>query len=378
MALAYIGLLLYSVVYAQQTPYFEFTWNEGDGAITIPAADLEQFGQTIGRVEVDWTPGRIGTGGPSQQIFDVPNRLGLWIWADGIHGEWFDDIGNARVFRSRWGLVAVGVEVKIIITWDSAGYAVIINGVTRIHDWQVEPASTFPDPNVVDGMYGSGLDGSKPASGSFSLRVYNLAEPYDACSVDTVGTINQGLPDNNTGAWDQGIDPICFVGTGSITLTWVAPTENTDNTALTDLAGYNIFHSRTSGSGYTAVAENIPPNVISYIVGGLVDGTHYFVATAFNEANVESGFSNEAVRVIDPPPGTMPMPPTNLTVQALAVFTIIKRTDRFVLVVVGTVPPDTACDSTQSVNGHNVVPNDAVIWATETGPRPIVVVAQCG
>ncbi|MDH3432879.1 MAG: putative Ig domain-containing protein, partial [Gammaproteobacteria bacterium] len=41
-------------------------------------------------------------------------------------------------------------------------------------------------------------------------------------------------------------DPIVILG--SVTLSWIAPTQNEDGTALTDLAGYKIYWGTTSGS----------------------------------------------------------------------------------------------------------------------------------
>jgi hypothetical protein len=55
---------------------------------------------------------------------------------------------------------------------------------------------------------------------------------------------------------------------------------------------------------------------------------------------------------------------------------VIKTKNRFVLLPVGTVPANTPCDTTQSVNGHYAVPRDAVTWSGTV--EPDVVVAQCG
>ncbi len=163
---------------------------------------------------------------------------------------------------------------------------------------------------------------------------------------------------------------------GAVTLSWTPPTQNEDGTALIDLEGYFIYYGTSSGN-YPESVRVIQKTATSYVIEDLAPDTYYFVATSYNEANVESRYSNEAVKTVPADP-TIPGPPTMLAVEALTVFTIIKRNDRFVLVVVGTVPASTQCDPNQSVNGHHVVPNEEVIWATATGPRPIVVVAQCG
>ena len=74
---------------------------------------------------------------------------------------------------------------------------------------------------------------------------------------------------------------------------------------------------------------------------------------------------------------TPPQPPQNLTVIPgnLNVYTVIKQADKFLLLVVGTVPEGTPCDTTQAVNGHNVIPTLYVEWSGTV--EPIVVVGKC-
>jgi hypothetical protein len=74
-------------------------------------------------------------------------------------------------------------------------------------------------------------------------------------------------------------------------LSWNAPTTNTDGTPLTDLAGYKV-HMGTSSGNYTTVVDI--GNVTTYTVSNLAPGTYYFVVTAYDSSNIESGFSNEA------------------------------------------------------------------------------------
>lgn len=206
-------LLVGWVADAQEVPYFEYTWNEGDGPISLSREDLDHFGQTIGRFEIDWTPSILHTTGINQILLDIPGHLGVWVWNDGIHGQWYNEIDERRLFRTRWGLPAIGTEIKIVVTWDPAGYAVIVDGILRIHDWQTPPTTVFPDPDIVSGVYGARANGGLPASGTFKLRAYNLAVPYDPCSVDTVGTINKSVPRDHSESWAEGIDPSCSAPT---------------------------------------------------------------------------------------------------------------------------------------------------------------------
>ena len=85
---------------------------------------------------------------------------------------------------------------------------------------------------------------------------------------------------------------------GSATLSWVAPTQNTDGSALTNLAGYRVLYGKTRGGPYESSVYINNPSVTRYVVEGLVPGTYYFVVTARNSAGVESGYSGEATRTL--------------------------------------------------------------------------------
>ena len=85
--------------------------------------------------------------------------------------------------------------------------------------------------------------------------------------------------------------------TGSATLTWTPPTQNSDGTPLTNLAGYKVYWGPTAGSYPNSVTVN-NPGLTSYVVDNLVPGTYFFAAKAFNSAGTESEFSNAATKTI--------------------------------------------------------------------------------
>jgi sarcosine oxidase gamma subunit len=84
---------------------------------------------------------------------------------------------------------------------------------------------------------------------------------------------------------------------GSATLSWTPPTQNTDGSGLTDLAGYNLYWGSSSGN-YTESAALDNPGLTSYVVENLTAGSWYFVITAVNSDGVESGYSGQAVKTI--------------------------------------------------------------------------------
>jgi hypothetical protein len=86
--------------------------------------------------------------------------------------------------------------------------------------------------------------------------------------------------------------------TGSATLSWVAPTQNNDGSALTNLAGYNIYY----GTDSTALTQTIQVSnaaAQSYVVTGLAKGaTWYFTVTSYSTAGQESAPSAVTTKTI--------------------------------------------------------------------------------
>ena len=76
-------------------------------------------------------------------------------------------------------------------------------------------------------------------------------------------------------------------GSGSATLVWSPPTENTNGSMLTNLAGYRIYFG-SSASALTEVIDVKSAGITSYVVDKLVSGTYYFALSAYNATGVES------------------------------------------------------------------------------------------
>ena len=87
------------------------------------------------------------------------------------------------------------------------------------------------------------------------------------------------------------------VALGSMSLFWAAPSENSDGTILTDLAGYNLYYG-TSANNYPHSIRIDNPSISTYLVENLLPDTYYVVATSFNAVGVESEFSNMATRTV--------------------------------------------------------------------------------
>jgi hypothetical protein len=80
---------------------------------------------------------------------------------------------------------------------------------------------------------------------------------------------------------------------GTAALTWVAPTENADGTAVTDLAGYTVYYG-TNPSDLTESVTVSGAASTSTEVKDLPAGTYYFAVSAYNAMGLESQQSNVA------------------------------------------------------------------------------------
>jgi hypothetical protein len=85
--------------------------------------------------------------------------------------------------------------------------------------------------------------------------------------------------------------------TGSAAISWTAPTQNTDGSALTNLAGFRIIYG-TSASALNQTVELSNPSLSTYTITGLASGTWYFAVKAYNTIGGESSQSSTASKTI--------------------------------------------------------------------------------
>jgi hypothetical protein len=101
----------------------------------------------------------------------------------------------------------------------------------------------------------------------------------------------------NGSTWIPTGDPSEASAGGSASLTWTAPTENTDGTPLTDLAGYTIYYG-TSPTDLTQTIQLPNPGATSYEVSNLSAGTYYFAVAAYTALGTQSAQSSVVSKAI--------------------------------------------------------------------------------
>jgi len=85
--------------------------------------------------------------------------------------------------------------------------------------------------------------------------------------------------------------------TGSATLSWQAPSQNTDSSEIASLIGYRVYYG-TNADALTETIDVTGETVTTYVVDGLSAGTYYFAVTAVAADGQESALSDTASKTI--------------------------------------------------------------------------------
>lgn len=86
-------------------------------------------------------------------------------------------------------------------------------------------------------------------------------------------------------------------GGQTATLSWEAPTDNTNGSPLTDLVGYRIYYGQ-SPDGLTQTVQINTIGLQTYVIDGLESGTWYFAIRALAANGVESALSDIVLKTV--------------------------------------------------------------------------------
>ena len=90
---------------------------------------------------------------------------------------------------------------------------------------------------------------------------------------------------------------ISYAGSTDVTLEWDACTDQ-------DVVGYRLYQSNTSGT-YTTPIVTVPVGIEIAVLVQVPNGTWYWVLTAYDGQDRESGYSNEVTATFDVGPGCL-------------------------------------------------------------------------
>jgi Fibronectin type III domain len=87
-------------------------------------------------------------------------------------------------------------------------------------------------------------------------------------------------------------------GNGVATVSWIAPTQNSDGSKITDLAGYYIYYGISPNTLNQSVQIS-DPRTTAYTVSNLRSGTtYYFSVVAITASGIRGGTSPTVSKTI--------------------------------------------------------------------------------
>jgi hypothetical protein len=203
---------------------------------------------------------------------------------------------------------------------------------------------------------GGGWSGTKFASGSQTLATISSSKSYTLT---------------------------CSWGNGSSTVSWTKPTKNSDNSTLTNLAGYKVVFGNSASNLNQSKSIN-DANATSTTIAALGAGTWYFAVRAVNSSNVESGNSTVVSKSISSASATKTV---NITISGSSTSLKVVNRDVYDVITsstgyrslgrkIGTIALGKPCQSSYKVysSHYKVTLSDVSVTLT---PRSSSVVARC-
>jgi hypothetical protein len=255
------------------------------------------------------------------------------------------------------------LPLLVLASWAHAQTAGTINFTANKTSatGSLTPVLTWSTTPVASSCTASGAwSGTKFASGSETLATITASKSYTL-----------------TCAW----------GNGNASLSWTAPTQNTDGSSLTNLKGFKVLYG-TSATALNNSQSIDSKTATSATIAALGSGTWYFAVRAVNTAGAESDNSAVVTRTITaataaktvnitinpttPPPTTT----TWKTIGTRAYDVLIRDGIRVVGRQVGTVPLGTKCQTHYKV-GADYYKVDAAFVKVTTPPRSNTIIARC-
>jgi len=196
------------------------------------------------------------------------------------------------------GKVATALPAFGIAVTGSTNRAPTLSG-TPVSAINVDTAYSFqPSAADADGDTLTFAIANKPSWATFSATTGRLSGTPTAASAGTYSNIAISVSDGKaTVALPNFSVAVNQVSMGVATLTWTAPTQNVDGTALTNLAGYRVYYG-TSSSALTQSVQVSNAGVTTYLVENLSPATYYFSVRSYTSTGVESTNSNIASKTI--------------------------------------------------------------------------------
>ena len=134
---------------------------------------------------------------------------------------------------------------------------------------------------------------NKPGWAAFDTKTGRLYGTPSSTSTGSYSNVTISVTDGKaTASLAPFTIKVTTVSVGNVTLSWTAPTKNTDGTTLTNLAGYRVYYGKQSGQ-YTQTLSLPSPSFTSVSIEDLASGTWYFAVKTLASDGDESAYSGQ-------------------------------------------------------------------------------------
>lgn len=138
---------------------------------------------------------------------------------------------------------------------------------------------------------------NKPAWATFDAGTGTLSGAPTASDVSTysniVITVSNGASNVALPAFSIAVTQ---VSPGNVQLSWTPPTQNTDDSALSNIAGYRIYYGTDPNQLDQLII--VDKAATSYVVENLAAATWYFAVSAYTTEAFESDTSNVVTKTV--------------------------------------------------------------------------------
>jgi hypothetical protein len=186
---------------------------------------------------------------------------------------------------------------SIAVNPTTTNRAPVISGTPAKTATVRQPYSFRPTASDADGDRLTFSITNKPAWATFDSSNGTLygTPPGTGTFANIAITVSDGKASTSLAAFTVTVAP---ASTNSVTLSWMAPTTNTDGTPLVAVAGFRVFYGTAPGN-YSRNLSIASPAVTSVVIEGLESGyTWYFAVTAIGGSGAESAYSREVSKTL--------------------------------------------------------------------------------
>ena len=196
------------------------------------------------------------------------------------------------------GKVATALPAFAITVSGASNHVPQISG-TPVAALNANSAYSFrPTASDADGDTLTFSIANKPSWAAFSTTTGQLSGTPDGASVGTYANIVISASDGKSTASLPGFAiAVNQISLGSAALSWMPPTQNTDGTVLTDLAGYRVYYG-TSATALNQTLQVVGAGMSAAVIENLQPAIYYFAVRAYTSNGVESSNSNVVSKVV--------------------------------------------------------------------------------